>query len=294
MATDERNFRSVYYEKVGFKSVEEKKSLEMLLKDRPLDRAKLMQFCLRFYVPYTYRGLVWKLTLGVVPIYVDSHPLVMNQRRQEFSDLHHALVTTRLINANLPKPQLFLAIWLLQSGVLPFDINLTQDKAFLSIVRSLIQMQFSENDADLYWTAKNFYEFTRKFHSDIPKLVEQTHNLLEKEDHRYYKSLVDNNFLDSLPLSLWFECCFAGVINEKHLSRVWDKVCGGSVKILVFIVVVMLTTLKHRILKFKDVESVLNCIRNMTEDTADIIVNKSVDMWQLFGSPLTVHDKSKT
>lgn len=29
----QRNFRSVYYEKVGFRGVEEKKSLEILLKD---------------------------------------------------------------------------------------------------------------------------------------------------------------------------------------------------------------------------------------------------------------------
>lgn len=65
MATDERNFRSTYYEKVGFRSVEEKKSLEILLKDKPLDRSKLKQFCLRFSVPATYRNLLWKLLLGI-------------------------------------------------------------------------------------------------------------------------------------------------------------------------------------------------------------------------------------
>lgn len=37
MADDpQRNFRSAYYEKVGFRGVEEKKSLEILLKDSPL------------------------------------------------------------------------------------------------------------------------------------------------------------------------------------------------------------------------------------------------------------------
>lgn len=34
----QRNFRSAYYEKVGFRGVEEKKSLEILLKDNPLGR----------------------------------------------------------------------------------------------------------------------------------------------------------------------------------------------------------------------------------------------------------------
>lgn len=37
MADDpQRNFRSAYYEKVGFRGVEEKKSLEILLKENPL------------------------------------------------------------------------------------------------------------------------------------------------------------------------------------------------------------------------------------------------------------------
>lgn len=65
MTQDERNFRSAYYEKVGFKSVEERKSLEILLKDRTLDMVKLRQFCLRFSVPVIHRKTVWKLLLGI-------------------------------------------------------------------------------------------------------------------------------------------------------------------------------------------------------------------------------------
>lgn len=64
MATDERNFRSHYYEKVGFRGVEEKKSLEILLKDKPLDVIKLKQFCLRFPVPALHRNKVWKVLIG--------------------------------------------------------------------------------------------------------------------------------------------------------------------------------------------------------------------------------------
>ena len=65
MATDERNFRSYYYEKVGFRGVEEKKSLEILLKDKPLDVIKLKQFCLRFPVPALHRNRTWKILLGI-------------------------------------------------------------------------------------------------------------------------------------------------------------------------------------------------------------------------------------
>ena len=42
MADDpQRNFRSTYYEKVGFRGVEEKKSLEILLKDSPLGETRI-------------------------------------------------------------------------------------------------------------------------------------------------------------------------------------------------------------------------------------------------------------
>lgn len=62
--SDERNFRSTYYEKVGCRSVEEKKSLEILLNNKPINRIKLKQFCLRFTVPTVYRGHLWNLLLG--------------------------------------------------------------------------------------------------------------------------------------------------------------------------------------------------------------------------------------
>ena len=50
----EKNFRSHYYEKVGFRGVEEKKSLDLLLGERPLDLDRIHNFCLR-YQPY----LLW-------------------------------------------------------------------------------------------------------------------------------------------------------------------------------------------------------------------------------------------
>lgn len=64
MTTDDRNFRSAYYEKVGCRGVEEKKSLEMLLRDKPFNRLKLKQFCMSFTVPAVHRSFLWNLLLG--------------------------------------------------------------------------------------------------------------------------------------------------------------------------------------------------------------------------------------
>ena len=64
MADQERNFRSHYYDKVGFRTVEEKKSIESLLKEQPMKHEKLAQFCVRFGLPAMYRLYVWKILLG--------------------------------------------------------------------------------------------------------------------------------------------------------------------------------------------------------------------------------------
>jgi len=297
MITDERNFRSIYYEKVGFKSVEEKKSLEMLLKEKPLDRGKLKQFCLRFTVPHAYRSLIWKLLLGIIPMQVDFHDFVMDQRKQEYNDLHHALKITKIVDEKTPKSQVLLAMWLIQTGNYTFDLNLTHQEhsnasCFLAIIKCLLH--FFEDDIDIFWIARRFHGNMVKIQSDIPKLLECTQTLLEKEDPEFYRVLVQNGILENLPINQWFNCCFAGIFNENCIVRIWDKVCGGSYKILAFLVVALLNTLKHRILKLNDVGSITQYIQSIPEETADVIVNKAIDMWQHYGSPLTVHDKPKT
>ena len=61
---DQRNFRSQYYEKVGFRGVDERKTLELLLSEDPINLVKLKNFALQFSVPSFDRILVWKFMLG--------------------------------------------------------------------------------------------------------------------------------------------------------------------------------------------------------------------------------------
>ena len=61
---DQRNFRSQYYEKVGFRGVDERKTLELLLSEDPINLIKLKNFALQFSVPSFDRILVWKFMLG--------------------------------------------------------------------------------------------------------------------------------------------------------------------------------------------------------------------------------------
>ncbi|KAF5277145.1 hypothetical protein FQR65_LT03851 [Abscondita terminalis] len=291
MAVDERNFRSTYYEKVGFKSVEEKKSLEILLKDKTLDRVKLKQFCLRFSVPLIYRNLVWKVLLDIVPPHVECHPFVMDQRRQECKNIIHALQIMRVVDSTITKPQLMYAMYLLQTKKLRFNINLKVENGFTLIAQSL--QQFFDDDADLYWLAKCLHRSVQRFKQDIPKLIEATMNLLEKEDGMLYRHLKKHNILNGFLMEQWFDSCFAGLLKENALARIWDKLCGGSCKILVFVIVVLLTNQRHKLLRCNNSKNALESISNLPEETAEIIANKAIEMWQQHGSPLTIHDKPK-
>ncbi|PVD33627.1 hypothetical protein C0Q70_04885 [Pomacea canaliculata] len=91
MAAEERNFRSYYYEKFGFRTVEEKKSVEILLKEQHINLEKLRFFCLRFALPAVYRTLVWKILLGVLPPHQSSHDFVLAQRKEQLKDLKQGL-----------------------------------------------------------------------------------------------------------------------------------------------------------------------------------------------------------
>ncbi|PSN44323.1 hypothetical protein C0J52_09284 [Blattella germanica] len=290
MATDERNFRSSYYEKVGFRSVEEKKSLEILLKDnKSLDKVKLQQFCLRFTVPGIYRNLVWKVLLNVVPIHVDSHKFVMQQREQEYNDLVHSLQFMRIVGEQTPKPQLFLLMWLLETGRLKYDWNTQIDNHLhqsLCLISQTLLNVF-DNDVDIYWISKGFFQFVDKFYNDVPKLIEYTRNLLEKEDQELFNHLLNIGALNAIPLQNWLCSCFAGVISETSLGKIWDKLTGGSCKILVFVAVVILITLRRHLLKCLITENILKCLNSIAEEMAEVIVNKAIEMWQQYGSLLT-------
>ncbi|XP_067008700.2 TBC1 domain family member 7 [Anabrus simplex] len=296
MATDDRNFRSAYYEKVGFRSIEEKKSLEMLLKDKPLDKGKLKQFCLRFTVPGIYRKYVWKLLLDVLPPYVDSHSFVMHQREQQYYDLLRSIHFMRIVNEETPKPQLFLTMWLLEMGKLKFDHSAQLDSPLLqslfSISQSLCNM--FDSDVDIYWISKGFFESVIKFYSDIPKLITYARNLLEKDDHELFAHLVDIGALDAIPLHSWLCCCFAGIISESSLEKIWDKLTGGSCKILVFVAIVLLFTLRRPLMKCLTIESVLKCLNNVSEEASEVIVNQAIEMWQQYGFSLPTNMPTET
>lgn len=108
-------------------------------------------------------------------------------------------------------------MWLLHSGKLKFENNYEGERGLFGIVRSML-FHF-DYDVDVYWFAKAFYDTVQKFQCEVPKLIEATHHLLEKEDSKLYKHLVKIEVLDLLPLDNWFDSCFSGILNDMVLGR---------------------------------------------------------------------------
>ncbi|XP_013165346.1 PREDICTED: TBC1 domain family member 7 [Papilio xuthus] len=285
--TDERNFRSSYYEKVGCRGVEEKKSLEILMKEKPWDKVKLKQFCLRFMVPASYRNLVWKVLLDIIPVYADSHQFVMEQRKQQYGDLLYAVDMLDLVDMSAPRTEILLAMWLLENEerrppLFP-ETNFNSADTFLPIAKTLIELY--DNEVDVYWLCKSLTDIVRNMQKDLPKLKEAFQSMLEKEDVELFNHLVDINALDVLPLTKWFNSCFAGVLDVTSLPKIWDKVCSGAPKILSVVAVMLVITLRRNILKAQNGDEVLKCVSEIPEQCEEVVANKAIELWQYGAQP---------
>lgn len=292
---DERNFRSYYYEKVGFRAVEEKKSIELLLKDRPLDVEKLRQYCLRFPVSAKYRAYLWKVILGVLPANQESHEFVMKNRTEQFNHLRHALDVMRKVDNTTTLPVIFLKMFLIEEGLLPFNDNdllsCPPHQTYVHIATAILGMV--EQPVEAYWLTNRFYRFYRKHYQDfIPLLVEKVKQLLSKEDadQKLMSHFGKHKVWSILPLKDWFSCGFASVLPESSFERIGDILLGGSVMILIYVAVALFITLRRPLLSMKSGEEMLKYLTQVPEDSGDILVGKAIEMWEKHGHHLNKSD----
>ncbi|XP_010621188.1 TBC1 domain family member 7 isoform X2 [Fukomys damarensis] len=250
----QRNFRSVYYEKVGFRGVEEKKSLEILLKD---DR------------------------LGILPPHHESHGHVMMYRKDQYCDVLHALKVIRFVSDATPQVDVYLRMYQLESGKLPrspsFPLE-AEDEVFLAIAKAMEEMV--EDSVDCYWIIRCFVnQLNTKYRDSLPQLPKALEQYLNLEDSRLLSHLKSCSAVSRLPYDLWFKRCFAGCLPESSLQRVWDKVVSGSCKILVFVAVEILLTFKIKVMALNSAEKITKFLENIPQDSSDAIVSKAIDLW---------------
>ncbi|XP_072416851.1 TBC1 domain family member 7 isoform X4 [Chiloscyllium punctatum] len=264
MAEDpQRNFRSHYYEKVGFRGVEEKKSLEILLKDDPL---------------------------GILPPHYESHSAVLTFRKEQYQDLLQALQVIRFVQDSTPQVWVYLRMYQLESGTLPRRPSQSlepEDVVFIAIAEAMEEMV--ENDVDAYWLVKYFVnQFNNKYSDSVahlqPKSLEHYLNL---EDSKLLTHLKTCLAMNKLPYDLWFMHCFAGCLPESSLQRVWDKIISGSCKILVFVAMEILLTFKIKLMAMNKAENIAQFLQNIPQENTDAIISKAIDLWHKYvGTPV--------
>ncbi|CAG2055561.1 unnamed protein product [Timema podura] len=70
-------------------------------------------------------------------------------------------------------------------------------------------------------------------------------------------------------------------------QRIWDKLASGSCKILVFVALVLLITLRRVLLKCTTAEKIIECLNNVSEEASEVTANKAIEMWQQYGNLLS-------
>ena len=61
---EDKDFRSHYYERVGFRGVDERKMLDSLLREDPVSLNRCAAFALKCTVPSDRRRALWEAVLG--------------------------------------------------------------------------------------------------------------------------------------------------------------------------------------------------------------------------------------
>ena len=63
-----------------------------------------------------------------------------------------------------------------------------------------------------------------------------------------------------MPIRTWFSRGFAGVLNEVSLQRIWDKVVGGSLIILVYVAIALVETSKMALMQCQTPKEGIRCL----------------------------------
>ncbi|XP_071533962.1 TBC1 domain family member 7 isoform X1 [Panulirus ornatus] len=312
--SDEKNFRSQFYEKVGLREVEEKRAVEALLKEKPLDEKKFASFCQRSIVPAAYRILVWKLLLHITPRYAESQDYVRHQQTLMYDELWHTLKSLGLVNlvdkgteylndhyhpimdgvqiANenkagleTPVPEHYLLMWLISEAKLlhnPRDqLKLTECQQFLAVVKKI--SSFFDNPVDIFQVCSSIWSLLLKNQQAISDALQEAIGMLRKENdilhhHLLKLGLFSSNLLMNLCLSLYCD-----IFPETAIEKILDKVIAGAFRVLAFVTVSLLLQLRQPLASVSTVSGVRSVLSQIRKEEAEILVTSALDQWLKVG-----------
>jgi len=161
----DRNFRSLYYEKVGFRGVDERKTIEALLAEDPVSWEKCAHFALKFSVPSDRRKDLWKVVLNASAAYPNNCDYVWKWREKPYHDVTRSLRVMGKIRDEWPKAKNMAVIYLLFTKRLKLDVarQLEESKSqdLMAVAEALINMAQSSDssfdEVEVFWIAKGMF-----------------------------------------------------------------------------------------------------------------------------------------
>jgi len=281
---EQRNFRAQYYEKMGFRCVEEKRSLEPLLRESPVDGAKLAQFVRAHLVPGIYRPLVWRLLLKVQPCHAAVGEFVAARRRETYEDtVHHLRVLGEVTDATPAALGCWLG-WLLNTGRL---VRMTRPQ--IRRQKDAPQLQVAELVLDLFdcrveqfFVCCRLWQLQRAALEQLPAQLPWLVQLLEREDPQLAAHLQQLGVLargDATPLHNWIDTLFCGVLPGSSVERIVDKLVAGAERILPVTAVSLLVTHRRQLLAVEETSAARATLERLSEEDTDRVVSRALDLW---------------
>ncbi|KAH7935683.1 TBC1 domain family member 7 [Rhipicephalus sanguineus] len=279
MAAAEMNFRAHYYDKVGFRGINENKSLEILLSEKPIDLKKLSNFCRKFCLPSVHRLTVWKVLLGILPTFEENITSFEKDEEDQYNDLRRALEVMRVVKNGTPQADTIVLLYLVGEGKLHLDIELQMSDDEVQHIRSIASVftKICSRPEEAYWLTRNFWKHLKKLSIDSDAMGKQVEDTLEKEDHELFQQLLKIKAFPVLPLETWFQRCFAEVLDEDALVRLWDKVIGGSTRVLPDVAALLLMSLRVALLSATVTADVLTLLSKISKETSEAVVNRALE-----------------
>ncbi|GIY75823.1 TBC1 domain family member 7, partial [Caerostris darwini] len=212
----------------------------------------------------------------VLSVHVDIHSSCQCQRSEQYKELKDALEIMRKITKDTPIPLVHTLIFLLNNGGLNFELEKQLASPQVQNITALAFFfhKICSNDMIAYFMLEKFVLQQRKNKSLLKSQKEHLESVLKQEDGELYEHLYNIKALETFSLDMWFERCFTEVLHERSLVRVFDKVIGGSSKILPFVAAAFLTVQRKKLLKLLILEDLiqnLDISKQFSETSDDLI-----------------------
>ena len=244
---DDRNFRSLYYEKVGFRGVDERKAIEAIFNENPVSVEKCCSFALKCSIPSCDRLQAWKIMLGVAPRYAKNKESCWKWKVKAYEDNLRFMKSAGLITETMSKAQSHAILWLLFNGGQKYDLrsqlNHFWPMNFTLISQSMFEIckdQYQANDIEVFYLTQGLTDILKNASEDTLSDAMTTFHKIMSEDYPKLNAHLDKiGFCEKCPVKNWICRGFAGILSPPALEKIWDKVIGGSLKILVFVAVAL-------------------------------------------------------